>query len=335
MSGSGRPKTQFPAVKAGSSESVSAVEKTTKQTITKQNYTMKNKIAIASAFIAASSFSFAEIALTENLSVEGFIDASYNDSDALDASFALNEVEVSFLLDMGAVSARIDTQYTNRNQDGDFFVGELDQAYISYDVFGGTMSVGGIDSQLGYEAFEAPGLYTNSFGASSQLPGTDFAVKFTMDLDEASSLGVALIDDGSFIGDEALNSDTVIEVAYGRDLGNGFGAFVGFRSAANGDDLMNAYVTYETGAMTFAAEIVDGETEADLLLLANYAYSDNASVTVRYTTEEGAGNDDDVDVLTLAHQLALADNLSLTTELTDNGADDNEYVFSVGALFTF
>ena len=82
---------------------------------------MKNKIAIASAFIAASSFSFAEIALTENLSVEGFIDASYNDSDALDASFALNEVEVSFLLDMGAVSARIDTQYTNRNQDGDFF----------------------------------------------------------------------------------------------------------------------------------------------------------------------------------------------------------------------
>ena len=229
---------------------------------------------------------------------------------------------------MGAVSARIDTEYSD---DGT----GLDQAYISYEAFGGTLSVGGIDSQLGYEAFEAPGLYTNSFGGSDQLPGTDIALKFTMDLDEVSSLGVALVDDGSFIGDEALNQDTVVEVAYGRDLGNGFNAFVGFRSAANGDDLMNAYVTYETGAMTFAAEIVDGETEADLLLLANYAYSDNASVTVRYTTEEGAGNADDVDVLTLAHQLALADNLSLTTELTDNGADDNEYVFSVGALFTF
>jgi hypothetical protein len=31
---------------------------------------MKNKIAIASAFIAASSFSFAEIALTESFSVK-------------------------------------------------------------------------------------------------------------------------------------------------------------------------------------------------------------------------------------------------------------------------
>ncbi len=43
---------------------------------------MKNKIAIASAFIAASSFSFAEIALTENISVEGFVDMSYSHSDA-------------------------------------------------------------------------------------------------------------------------------------------------------------------------------------------------------------------------------------------------------------
>ena len=256
---------------------------------------MKNKIAIASAFFAASSFSFAEIALTESLSVEGFIDTSYNDSSADDASLNLNEVEISFLLDMGGVSAPVDTQYTS-DAAGDF-AGELDQAFISYDVFGGTVSVGGIDSQLGYEAFEAPGLYTNSFAygdnageSTSQLPGTDIAINYTRQLDAVSSLGVSLVDDGSFIGDEALNSDTVIEVAYGRDLGNGLGAFAGYRSAANGDDLINAYVTYETGAWLFAAEIVDGETEADLLLLANYAYSDNASVTVRYTTEENGDN---------------------------------------------
>ena len=295
---------------------------------------MKNKIAIASAFIAASSFSFAEIALTESLSVEGFIDTSYSDSDTGNASFDLNEVEISFLFDAGAVSAQVDTEYTTAADSG-----ELDQAFISYDVFGGTLSAGLMDSQLGYEAFEAPGLYTNSlaYGATGQ-PDADEAVNFTMQLDEASSIGVSLINgNNSFIGDLAANDETITEIAYGRDLGNGLGAFVGMRSEANGDDLINAYVTYETGALTFAAEIADGETTTDYLLLANYAYADNASVTVRYTTEEeatGAGTADR-DILTLAHQIALADNLCITTELSDDGSDEDEYSFSVGALFTF
>jgi hypothetical protein len=297
---------------------------------------MKNKIAIASAFIAASSFSFAEIALTESLSVEGFIDTSYTDSDGGNASFDLNEVEISFLLDAGAVSARVDTQYSDLGAPVD--VGSIDQAFISYDVFGGTLSAGLMDSQLGFEAFEAPGLYTNTlaYGNAAQAQA-DEAVNFTIQLDEASSLGVSLIDGAdSFIGDLAANSDTIVELAYGRDLGNGLGAFVGMRSDANGDDLINAYVTYETGALTLAAEINDGETTTDYLVLANYAYSDNASVTVRYTTEEAELlNGDDQDILTIAHQLALADNLSLTTELSDDGSADDEYSFSVGALFTF
>lgn len=290
---------------------------------------MKNKIAIASAFIAASSFSFAEIALTENFSVEGFIDTSYNDSGAGDASFNLNEVEVSFLFDAGAVSAQIDVDYL---ADG---AGDLDQAFISYDTMGVTVSVGGMDSQLGFEAFEAPGLYTNTFAyGDSQLPGTDLGIKVTKQLDAVSSLGIAFLDEGSFLGDESAAGDTTIEVAYGRDLGNGLGAFVGLRSDIGGDDLVNAYVTYETGALMFAVEIVDGEDETDLQFLANYAYADNASVTVRFTQEEDGLGADDLDILTISHQLALSDNLCITTEVTDNGTDD-EHEFSVGALFTF
>ena len=297
---------------------------------------MKNKIAIASAFLAASSFSFAEIALTEGLSVEGFVDTSYTDSSAGDASFDLNEVEISFLFESGAVSAQIDTQYVLNGAE-DSYEGELDQAFISYDAYGVTVSAGDMDSQLGFEAFEAPGLYTNSLAyGASQLPGTDVGVKVTKQLDEVSSLGVALLDEGSFIGDESPAGDTVVEVAYGRDLGNGFGAFVGYRSDAAGDDLINAYVTYETGALLLAAEIVDGEDDTDLQLLANYAYADNASVTVRYTNEEnGLAAGDDLDIITVAHNLALADNLRLTTELSDNGQDEDEYEFGVSLLFTF
>ena len=317
---------------------------------------MKNKIAIASALIAASSFSFAEIDLTETFSVKGFINTVYSDNSGStdldqfdnvindnDAEFNVDEIEISFLFDFGSVSGQVDTQYGvfNADQQGTFTNTSVDQAFIDYDVFGGTLRAGYFDSKLGYEAFEAVDRVTGSTAYNnSQLPGTDSGLRFTKQLDEVSSIDVAILDRGSFLGDEGVDlnaneADTVIEVAYGRDLGNGFNAFVGFRSAANGDDLINAYVTYETGAMTFAAEIVDGETEADLQFLANYAYSDTASVTVRYTTEEGAGNADDLDQIAIAHQIALADSLMLTTELNDNGADDNEYEFGVSLLFRF
>ena len=287
---------------------------------------MKNKIAIASAFIAASSFSFAEIALTESLSVEGFIDTGYTDGNTTNASFDLNEVEISFLLDMGAVSAQVDTEYTTAAGSG-----ELDQAIISYDVFGGTLSAGLMDSQLFLEATEAPGLYTNSlaYGSNAQQ-AADEAVNFTVQLDEVSSLGVSFVNGtAGFLGDNP--EDNIIEVAYGRDLGNGFGVFVGARSAEqNENDVVNAYVTYETGALMVAAEIVDTDIVEAYQLLANYAYADNASVTVRLTNLEFNGADQDI--VTIAHQLALSDNLMLTTEFTDTEVAE---VFSVGALFTF
>ncbi|MGC6606216.1 MAG: hypothetical protein ACON5O_05615 [Lentimonas sp.] len=288
---------------------------------------MKKQTTIAAAILAASSFSFAEIALTENLSVSGFVDTSYTDSDAANASFDLDEVEISFAFEAGAADAQVDID----SDGGDL---DLDQAFISYDIAGGTLTAGRFDAQLGLEAFEAPGLYTNSFAyGASQLPGTDEGVKFALDLDEATSFGIALVDavnaDG-FLGDEGAN-ETVVELALSRDLGNGLGAFVGYRD--NGaDDLVNVYVTYEMGEWLFAAELADG-VGTDYQLLANYAYADNASVTVRYTTEEQAGGD--LDQLTLAHNLALSDSLRLTTELTDNGAVDDEYEFAVSLLFTF
>ena len=79
---------------------------------------MKNKVAIATAFFAAFCFSFAEITLSESLSVEGFADMSYSrtedDSavaDQTENSHSLDQVEVTFLLDFDGVNARIDLQW--------------------------------------------------------------------------------------------------------------------------------------------------------------------------------------------------------------------------------
>ena len=89
----------------------------------------------------------------------------------------------------------------------------------------------------------------------------------------------------------------------------------------------------------------DGATDVDVLsglLMANYAYSDTASVTGRISYEEVDNSTDDEDVVkyTLAHNKALADNLGLITEVSyadTNEAGDNvsELGLAVELLFTF
>ena len=118
-------------------------------------------------------------------------------------------------------------------------------------------------------------------------------------------------------------------------------------------------MTYETGAWLFAAEINIGEGEQaaaddiDLmsgLLMANYAYSDVASVTARISAIElEVGNNDlDITKYTLAHNYALSDNLLLVTEVSfadgdldltndnnSNSVDGDVTTVAVELLFTF
>ena len=76
---------------------------------------MKNKIAITTAFFAASCLTFAEIALTDSLSVEGFADMSYSRTkddraaaNQIENSHNLDQVEITFLLDSDVFTAQID-----------------------------------------------------------------------------------------------------------------------------------------------------------------------------------------------------------------------------------
>ena len=306
---------------------------------------MKKQIAIASAILAASSYSFAEIALTESLSVEGFVDMSYTDSDAGNAGFGIDQVEFDFLFSAGAVSAQVDVEYEGGTTNGT----GVEQAFVTYDLGDkGAITAGRFASQLGFEDFEPTGLYQYSNAVSTRfLPGYDQGVKYT-----TGNLGVALVDEGGDgqIGDDGAASDYAIEVAYSTELAEGLNGFVGARlvkeDGAEDIRTINAYVTYETGAWLFAGEIVDvdagtdGEA-TDYQVMANYSYSDKASVTARYAV----ATDDDGDVattegtaITLAHNYALADNLALVAEvsqLNPEGAGENVLSTAVELLFTF
>jgi hypothetical protein len=356
---------------------------------------MKNKIAIASAFVAASSLSFAEIALTENLSVEGFVDMSYSHAeDDFDGvkestnSYTLDQVEITFNMDFDEVSAQIDLEWDEGTD-----AANVDQGFVTYDRGNGTaITAGRYDSMLGFEAFEPTGLYQYSTAYSSDTellvdanitysdlitPGTNEGVKITHEND-SSFFGIS-IQDGGFFGDDRLGGDSdssvlaeliaqlggpgaanssgyAVEAAFATDLGNGLSLFAGalFETAeVDGIDVdstvFNTYITYETGAWLFAAEYIMtehdfdnlGELEIDsFLVMANYSYSDQASITGRVSHVDA---DDFLEAtkFTLAHNYAFTDNLLLVTELStvdydyaDGGSGDTLEA-AVELLFTF
>jgi len=408
---------------------------------------MKNKIVLTAAFFAASTFSFAEIALTENLSVGGFVDMSYthsdderNSPDSSDSnnSYTLDQVDLTFGLDYGVVTAQIDIEWTDANGSA------IDQAFTTYDLGNGfVVTAGRYDSMLGFEAFEAPGLYqyskayatnTNAFQVESTgtkagvpvqnaglpteiaaipavaptnpsdvgsmiSPETNNGVKVTYD-DGTQFFGISLQDGGIF-GDNRLGGDSAqdastavilesmtgilvanqetsgyaVELGYARDLGNGFNVFVGAlieetevddtdaaagAAAAQFDvetsidtTVYNAYVTYETGAWLFAAEVIQTEHEVSgfqndveidsFLLMANYTYSDQASVTARISNID-VDNYFDATKLTVAHLYAITDNLAVAAEISsidydyERGAgspDGDTLEAAVELLFTF
>ena len=137
---------------------------------------MKNKIlATLVAFGIAGNVSAIEI--NENLSINGFIDGSYqhNDNDGLnpttgggdtsttDQSLGLDEAEMNFLINVGNVSGMINLDSELQEPvNGDEGI-QLEQAHITYSLDNGvSFTLGKYGSALGFEGEDPTGLYTFS-----------------------------------------------------------------------------------------------------------------------------------------------------------------------------
>ena len=296
---------------------------------------MKNKIAIASAFLAASSFSMGEIVVNDFLSFEGFVDSSYSHTDTdsdnpsengSENSFEVDQVEISWLFNFDTVTAQIDLQYEGDSLDGGFGRptgedGELvEQAFVNYALANGdVITAGRYASMLGFEAFEPTGLYqySTAYNASG-LPRYAQGVKYTRESD-TSFFGISIQDEafagnnaagkGALGGNNDVDGSYAVELAYAQDLGNGIAVFLGGAyedGDAVGDTyIINAYTTYETGAWLFAAEV-------------NFGNSENGSFNA--FGETGA----DVDVLSglLMANYAYNDTASVTARVSYEEVDD-------------
>jgi len=151
---------------------------------------MKNKLlAIIATFGLVASASAVKV--NDNLSINGFIDGSYQHVDnsllnaagdstpagapesTTDQSLGLDEVELNFLYNHGPVSGNISLDGYDSHNNGNANTGdgvEVEQAHITYSLDNGvSFTLGKYGSALGFEREDPQGLYTFSraYGGAS------------------------------------------------------------------------------------------------------------------------------------------------------------------------
>lgn len=271
---------------------------------------MKKLITLLAAFFAATGISFAAV------SMSGFVDASYSDADQ---SLDIDEVEVRLSLDNeGTVGGVLELTTTGTGSSVD-----TEQVYLTYALGdGSSVKIGNFESTLGFDGYDADSLIANAAGLDLGL-GYDSGVQYSSG---ALTLGLAEA------AAELSGDNYVVEASYSMDLGNGLNAFVGARmDESNESELINAYLTYESGAATYFVEMFENDNGAAADTDGTqygvvYSYSDTASVTARITDNNGA------DGWTLAHASQLADDLALVLDLTDSEAGQDT---TIELLYTF
>ncbi len=309
-------------------------------------------VALSAAFsLALVGPAVAEVAIAENLNVDGFIDMSLfvaNDGDDTTINSAVDQMELDFHLDYGEITARIDINSLPTGV-------EMEEAAVSYapadmSDIGLSITVGRFLSSLGWEAAEPTGLYQYSVSAGIPYPGYQNGVAVSVSPSEKVGLYAAAMPSAwdvtetdwetpSFEGQVALLPTPEVT------------AKVGFAAEDMGDEFkseLNAWASYAKDALTLAVEIdvlsnwgidepADGgpttESALHYLGMANYALTEKVAVTARYSAFDG-------DVTGLNSEIAVSpsyaatDNWFLLAEVRRN-IDAETTEIAVEQIFTF
>jgi hypothetical protein len=296
------------------------------------------------------------ITVNENLSINGFVDGSYNsqDTDAADSqSLGIDEVEVDFLFNAGGVSAELhldNDNGVNRDQDEDF---DIEQVHMSYTLENGlSVTLGRFGSLLGLEREDPSGLYTYSRaygggnGGDFNLGNVDNADNVQEGLrfgytSEVFGLAASFVNDdgdsGALEGDD-LDFEVALSYTGIENLALGGGAYID-----NGDagetDAINFHAAYTSGKTLVGVEYTEieaaGVEREGYLVVVDYDVSDKLGVAFRYSSNE-TGDDIDYDKITVAPNYAITESLGAILEYSDvdNGGADSEEI-AIELLFTF
>ena len=299
---------------------------------------MKKLFTFFTALAFMATAAHAQIKITDNLSVTGFLDMSSTyDSNTKANSLSFDQFEVDFLYDYGnGVNARADI---NSLSGGSV---DLEQAFVTYTAPNGFSITGGkFLSCSGWEAAEPTGLYQYSYSATLVYGGYQNGVATGFGGDKVSFYGalVSSVWDGSDTSFDNLGfeaqvsfmpvSEVTAKVAY---LWEDMGAF--------NQSLINAWAMYGKGPLTLAAEYnhlldwgASGNDGYGWILMANMGLTDKVAATVRYS-----GLDTDTTAMfteiTFSPSYSITDNWGVLAELRRD-IDTDVTNFAIESIFTF
>ncbi len=306
-------------------------------------------LAVLAGLTFAGALSHAQIAIGENLTISGFVDASYANTDnGTDETSAINvdEVEIDFAFSFDSVSAEVHLQ--SKGSDGV----ELEQAFVSTDLGGITVSAGRMLNLLGFEADEPTGLLTHSNAYSDDYnPGSRYNDGFRGAFSQGDLSVAASITDGysSVTGADNDAGELAFDIALSYSGIENLSVSLGYADnsgdtlagVTTGDlELVNVHASYSLGQLTLAGEYNDwnvaGAESDAYLLLANYAVNDDLSLTVRHSEVDHDAAGSDEEQTTIAVGYTVTDNLSTIIEYSSGevGTVDSD-VFAVEGIFTF
>jgi len=316
---------------------------------------MKTKLLalVATLGMVASA---SAVKVNNNLSINGFIDGSYVNTEsgtapvASDQQLELDEVEINFEVNVGNVSGLVAVDSALDEAGGADF--GIEQAHFTYNINDAvSVTFGRYGSALGFEREDPAGLYTFSRAYSGEANNNfNFG---DVDSNVVEGLTVAYAGDAysvavsleNAVGDEASlqTNDLDFEISFtytgiaGVNIGGGF--FIdNEETAAKETDIVNLHVSRQFGKLLLAGEYSEldknGADSDAYMILADYDVNNKLGVALRLSSEEQTNGD--YDKLTIAPNYAITESLGAILEFSDiddEGSDSEEY--AVELTYTF
>jgi len=315
---------------------------------------MKNKLLAVMATLGMVA-SASAVKVNNNLSINGFIDGSYQLTEAAASKtqeLGLDEVELNFVVSSGAVSGLV---AVDTNLDGTSLSAadniDIEQAHFTYDLGNGVaVTLGRYGSALGFEREDPAGLYTFSraFGGAASafnlgdIDGIGAVDGLTVSYSADNFTLAASFEEAASANLDGDDLDLELSFTYtglaGLNIGGGY--FYHNESTAIGEtDILNLHVSKQVGKLLLAGEYTQLENvllDRDAyLLLADYDVNDKLGVALRFSNAE-IGANSDYESFTIAPNYAITDNLGAIIEYSDieEGANDSE-IYAVELTYTF
>jgi hypothetical protein len=329
---------------------------------------MKTKLLSLAGILAILNAKAIEIGPTgSGIELSGFVDLAATDGGGAGGSgntgTVVGQVELNLDFTSGPWSSSVDFDFYDAqsidsdgdgNIDPEDSVGYLEEATVTYDFGNGFSITGGkMLSYLGFEAYDPTNMYQFSYAYDVDTEGGQdiydaYDVGVSVDYGtDAFSIGLwtSLEEDAGF---EYALAYTGIENLTAKAIWSDFSAV----AVGSGSYQKSTYwISYQLDKLLLAAEVAekdsdDGTAGNDVegtLIMANYAVTDSAALTLRYSEQEISGPTSatktyDGSKFTISPSYVFNDNVAGLIEYSSYDADtgtEPEELLAVELIYTF